>query len=67
MSNRIVRSKVCTIAAIMMLVHSWIGTNAEDLRYSRVSRKVIEGRLGKYAGNNKQRAATLKQMFTEAG
>jgi Zn-dependent M28 family amino/carboxypeptidase len=28
---------------------------------------VVEARLGKYAGNNKQREITLKQMFSEAG
>jgi len=35
--------------------------------YSPVSREVVEGRLGKYTGNNKQRETTLKQMFAEAG
>lgn len=47
--------------------HSCIGSAAENLRYNPVSRQVIEARLGKYTGNNKQREATLKQMFAEAG
>jgi Iap family predicted aminopeptidase len=40
---------------------------AEALRYTQVSREVIESRLGKYKGNDQQREATLKQMFVEAG
>ncbi|PYX69485.1 MAG: hypothetical protein DMG72_20775 [Acidobacteria bacterium] len=67
MSNLIARSKFCLTAAMVLLVHSWIGATAENLRYSPVSRDVVETRLVKYAGNNKQREATLKQMFAEAG
>ena len=67
MSNRSPRSKVCASAAIVLLLYSWIVTNAESIRYSPVSRETIEGRLNKYTGNNKQREATLKQMFAEAG
>ncbi len=40
---------------------------AGDVQYKTVSRDLVEIRLGKYAGNNKQREATLKQMFSEAG
>jgi Zn-dependent M28 family amino/carboxypeptidase len=50
-----------------LLLHFCIGSAAENLRYNPVSRQVIEARLGKYTGNNKQREATLKQMFAEAG
>src|SRR5438876_1712006 len=67
MSNLIARSKFCLTAAMVLLVHSWIGATAENLRYSPVSRDVVETRVVKYAGNNKQREATLKQMFAEAG
>jgi putative aminopeptidase FrvX len=67
MSNLIPRSKFCATAAIVLLLHSWIGATAENLRYNPVSREVVEARLGKYPGNNKQREATLKQMFAEAG
>jgi Peptidase family M28 len=67
MFNRTPRSKFCATAAIVLLLHSWIGTIAETIRYNPVSRDVVEGRLGKYTGNNKQRETTLKQMFAEAG
>ena len=40
---------------------------AENVRYETLDHSVIESRLGKYAGNNKQREATLKQMFSDAG
>jgi Zn-dependent M28 family amino/carboxypeptidase len=50
-----------------LVLYSWIGATAEGVRYDPVSREVVETRLGKYTGNNKQREATLKQMFTEAG
>jgi hypothetical protein len=67
MSKRSPRSKVCASAAIVLLLHSWIVTAAESVRYSPVSRETVESRLNKYAGNNGQREATLKQMFAEAG
>jgi Peptidase family M28 len=67
MSSLIRRSKFCATAAAALLLHSCIGSAAENLRYNPVSRQVIEARLGKYTGNNKQREATLKQMFAEAG
>jgi hypothetical protein len=41
---------------------------AEDpIRYDPVSRQVIEGRLQKYVGNDKQREDTPRQMFSQAG
>ena len=67
MFNRTPRSRFCTTAAIVLLLHSWIGTIAANIVYSPVSREVVEGRLGKYTGNNKQRETTLKQMFAEVG
>ena len=67
MSSRIVRSKSCTIALIVLLLYSWIEVTAENVRYNPVPREAVESRLGKYAGNNKQREATLKQMFADAG
>lgn len=50
-----------------MLFHSWIGVFAASVRYNPVSRQTVEERLAKYAGNNQQREATLKQMFADAG
>ena len=61
------RWKSSATAAIVLVLYSWIGATAEGVRYDPVSREVVETRLGKYTGNNKQREATLKQMFTEAG
>jgi hypothetical protein len=41
---------------------------AEDpIRYDPVSQQVIESRLQKYVGNDKQREDTLRQMFSQAG
>jgi hypothetical protein len=54
-------------AAAILLLHSWIGAAEERIRYNLVSRDVVESRLRQYAGDNKQREATLKQLFTEAG
>jgi hypothetical protein len=49
------------------LAYSWIAPAAQSVQYQPVAREVVEARLGRYAGNDKQREATLKQMFTEAG
>lgn len=54
------------VTSVLMLLHSWFGT-AQDVPYKPVSRDVIEARLGKYSGDNKQRGETLKRMFAEAG
>ena len=40
---------------------------ARDLRFSLVPRVDVETRLGKYGGTNRERGATLKRMFVEAG
>ena len=55
------------IVCFVLLLHAGINAPAESFRYSPVSREVVEARLGKYAGSNKQREITLKQMFSEAG
>jgi len=60
------RSHAVTVCCLMLLL-AGINAPAESFRYNPVSRQVIEARLGKYAGNNKQREITLKQMFSEAG
>ena len=62
-----VHLKVCAVAAGALVLHAWIGATGEDSQYHPISREVIETRLGKYIGNNKQREASLKQMFGEAG
>ena len=67
MSKLILRSKFNAAAAVVFLLHAWISAADETIRYNPVSREVIETRVGKYAGNNTRREATLKQMFIEAG
>jgi len=61
------RLKLCAIAALLLLVHSWTSATAQNVPYNPVSRAVVEARLGKYQGNDQQRETTLKLMFTEAG
>jgi Zn-dependent M28 family amino/carboxypeptidase len=61
------QSRLCAAAATAILLHTWIVATAEKVRFSLVSREGVEARLRKYTGDNKQREATLKQMFTEAG
>jgi hypothetical protein len=55
------------VALIVLVLYSSIYSAANGIRYATVSREVVEARLGKYLGDNKQREATLKQMFAEAG
>jgi putative aminopeptidase FrvX len=62
-----VHLKVCAVAAGALVLHAWGGATAETLRFNPVPRAVVEARLGKYNGNDSQRAAALKQMFVEAG
>jgi len=66
-SNLSRRTKAGACAAIVLVLSSWVCATAEGIRYKPVSREVVEARLEKYAGNNKQRETTLKQIFTEAG
>jgi hypothetical protein len=61
------QKKFSTILVLAILLCAWNRPMAEDVRYKTLDRGVIESRLGKYAGNNKQREATLKQMFFDAG
>jgi Zn-dependent M28 family amino/carboxypeptidase len=60
------RSHAATLCFVLLL-HAGINAPAESFRYNPASREVVEARLGKYAGSNKQREITLKQMFSEAG
>jgi hypothetical protein len=55
------------IVAAAFVLYSFPASAAENVRYNPVSRPVIEARLGKYAGNNKDREASLKQIFADAG
>lgn len=55
------------VAVAVAVSLSRTGAVSQNVQYKPVARDVVEARLGKYAGNDKQRQATLKQMFTEAG
>src|SRR5208282_2960889 len=66
MSNRIARH-FWHVAAIVLLGQSWNGTAAQSVGYSPVPRGIVESRVVKYAGDNRQREATLKQLFADAG
>jgi hypothetical protein len=52
---------------IVLLLRTWTGVFAQNVQCNPVAREVVEARLGRYAGNNKQRETTLRQMFSEAG
>jgi aminopeptidase-like protein len=60
------RAKPYGIATLILLLFC-TGVTAESVQYKPVPRELVESRLGRYAGNDKQREVTLKQMFTEAG
>ena len=55
------------VSTIVLVLASWIPITAQNLRYSRVSREVVESRLRKYDGGDQQREATLKQFFADEG
>jgi len=67
MCNLSARSKLCLAAAMILLLYPGITATGESLRYSLVLRNVVEARLMRYGGDNKEREATLKQMFAEVG
>jgi hypothetical protein len=54
-------SNGCAAAAVVGKSHG------ESLQYRLISREVVERRLSRYTGDNKQRETTLKQLFTDAG
>jgi len=51
----------------VLLSASMSSAVAEPLRFSLVSRAVVEARLGEYRGTDSEREATLKRLFVEAG
>jgi len=65
MFNRSTRSKI--YATTVLLLHTWIVIAAESIRCNPVPSEVVKARLGKYAGNNKQREGALKGLFADAG
>jgi len=67
MFNDGLRIFFCAVASVTLLIHGWLGAAVGSTRFYPVPRKVIEERLGMYKGDNQQREATLKQLFTQAG
>ena len=61
------RSNILIAATIGLLLQPCLISAAESVQYNTIPRALIESRLAKYAGDNKQREATLKQMFSEVG
>jgi peptidase M28-like protein len=57
--------RVRATAALLLLVS--LDVCADQIKYKLTLRSVVESRLQRYAGNNKQREATLKAMFGEVG
>ena len=55
------------LSLIVFAFETSVAGMPETLRYSPVPRDVVENRLRKYAGNDKNRENTLKQLFAEAG
>jgi hypothetical protein len=63
---KIVSLKSCRLT-VLVVVLLCIVARSLNVEYKPVSRQVVESRLGKYGGNDKQRETTLKEMFAEAG
>jgi hypothetical protein len=55
------------LTIISFILCASLTSDADSIRYRLVSREMVEARLKKYAGDDRQREATLKQMFAEAG
>ena len=53
------------LVALVLLLCS--AAPAQTVQYKPLPPEIIQARLQKYAGNDQQREATLKQMFAEAG
>jgi hypothetical protein len=59
--------KFCALAATVVSALLFTGAAGNSVRSKPVSREVVETRLRRYPGDNRQRELTLKQIFVEAG
>src|SRR5882757_1976036 len=59
--------KIVCALVVGALVGGWIGAAGEKVKFVPVAKEVIEARVGKYAKQNQEREATLKQLFSDAG
>lgn len=64
MSRRHTEARVCATA---LLFFTCAGAAAQKISYNLAPRDVVEARLQRYPGNDKQREATLKDIFSEVG
>jgi putative aminopeptidase FrvX len=58
------RSKYVLVALVLLLGSA---APAQTVQFKPLPPEIIQARLQKYAGDDQQREATLKQMFAEAG
>jgi len=50
-----------------ILLSCSVASDAREIRFSLVPRAGVEARLSQYGGTNRERQATLKQLFADAG
>jgi aminopeptidase-like protein len=55
------------IGLAIVASQSYLSGQADPIRFDLASQQVIESRLRRYIGNDKEREDTLKNMFREAG
>jgi Peptidase family M28 len=67
MGQSFLRFKRQFSTSFLLLVCCCAGVTAQTVNFSAASREVIEARLQRYGGDDQQREATLKQLFTEVG
>jgi hypothetical protein len=66
-NRMLIYTKLYCISTVALLLNATIASSVENFKYYPVRREIVEARLEMYKGNNRQREATLKQLFTEAG
>ena len=62
-----VRSLVLSFTALLLLANLPLQAARLQLQFSPVPKDNVEARLKMFKGDNRQRAETLKQLFTDAG
>ena len=61
------RIPACSLALAAAAIVFTSAHSAGDTSYQLASREVVESRLRQYGGENPQREATLKNLFTAVG
>lgn len=61
------RWRLRTAAILGFLLHPLFAHCADEVVFKLVPHDIIKGRLEKYAGDDRKREATLKQLFADAG